>query len=71
MCRAGAAKEFEMVETVPRVIALEDVEDRWGSDWESELEYEDSEVDGWEKVSECGEAAPMISYAMVVQKAPG
>ena len=61
----GPAKEFEMVDTLPRVIALED---------ERELHCEEMEVDDWEEVQAAGEAPVRVatmSYAKAVLQTSG
>nr|VWP01206.1 G protein beta subunit Gib2 [Ganoderma boninense] len=62
----GPAKEYEVVQTVRRVIALED-DDAW-EEWEigSEDEFE---VDEWEAIED--EKHRHASYAMVLQQSPG
>jgi hypothetical protein len=32
--RSGIAKQFEVIDSVPRVIALDDEPEEWGADWE-------------------------------------
>ncbi|KAM5546171.1 hypothetical protein V8D89_000297 [Ganoderma adspersum] len=62
----GPAKEYEVVETVRRVIALEDDEgwEEWEIGSEDELEY-----DEWEAVED--EKQRHASYALVLQQSPG
>ncbi|KAI1786350.1 hypothetical protein LXA43DRAFT_1085489 [Ganoderma leucocontextum] len=61
----GAAKEYEVVETVRRVIALED-DDKW-EEWEIGSEDE-LESDEWEALED--ENQRHVSYAMVLQQSP-
>ena len=63
----GPAKEFEVVETVRRVIALEDDDDGW-EEWDIGSEDE-LEFDEWEAVED--EKHRLASYAMVLQQSPG
>ncbi|PIL28703.1 hypothetical protein GSI_08747 [Ganoderma sinense ZZ0214-1] len=62
----GPAKEYEVVETVRRVIALDD-DDEW-EEWEIGSEDE-LEFDEWEAVED--EKHRHASYAMVLQQGPG
>lgn len=62
----GPAKEYEVVETVRRVIALEDDEE-W-EEWEIGSEDE-LDTDGWEDIED--EKHRHASYAMVLQQSPG
>ncbi|KAM5546159.1 hypothetical protein V8D89_000285 [Ganoderma adspersum] len=62
----GPAMEFEVIETVRRVIALDDDDgwEEWDIGSEDELEF-----DEWEAVDD--EKHRHASYAMVLQQCPG
>ena len=69
---AGPAKEYELVETVRRVIALGD--DEKGGEWEESWEFESLDADGWERLGELDEEAfkpTAVSYATAAQRIPG
>ncbi|KAI1792664.1 hypothetical protein LXA43DRAFT_309408 [Ganoderma leucocontextum] len=58
----GPSREYEVVDTVRRVIVLED-EDGWEWDGDTELGRED---DRWETVEDM--ASSRLSYAMILQR---